>query len=89
MIYSLITFRSRNDALAMRSYLSSRGVTSATVNAPRSLTQSCGLALKIQSVSSSTRRIDKILPVQGQVLVISSIYGTGRYKVQSDNLESL
>ncbi|MCI8421565.1 MAG: DUF3343 domain-containing protein [Clostridia bacterium] len=54
MIYSLITFRSRNDALAMRSYLSSRGVTSATVNAPRSLTQSCGLALKIQSVSSST-----------------------------------
>ena len=54
MIYSLITFRSRNDALAMRSYLSSRGVTSATVNAPRSLTQSFGLALKIQSVSSST-----------------------------------
>ena len=54
MIYSLITFRSRNDALAMRSYLSSRGVTSAIVNAPRSLTQSCGLALKIQSVSSST-----------------------------------
>lgn len=54
MIYSLIIFRSRNDALAMRSYLSSRGVISATVNAPRSLTHSCGLALKIQSVSSST-----------------------------------
>ena len=54
MIYSLITFRSRNDALAMRKYLSSRGVMSATINAPRSLTQSCGLALKIQGVSTMT-----------------------------------
>ncbi len=53
MIYSLIIFRSRNDALEMRSYLSTRGVPCAVVNAPRGLMQSCGLALKIQGVSSS------------------------------------
>ena len=54
MNYSVIVFRSRSDALAMRSYLNSRGVPCATINAPRSITQSCGLALKIHNVSRQT-----------------------------------
>ncbi|MDE5756693.1 MAG: DUF3343 domain-containing protein [Clostridia bacterium] len=78
MIYSLIIFRSRNDALAMRSYLSSRGVTSATVNAPRSLTQSCGLALKIQGVSvQSLVGLIKSCPAKVRCAVYQAYMGQG------------
>ncbi|MDE6605904.1 MAG: DUF3343 domain-containing protein [Clostridia bacterium] len=78
MIYSLIIFRSRNDALAMRSYLSSRGVISATVNAPRSLTQSCGLALKIQSVSTQALvGLIKSCPAKVRCSVYQAFMGQG------------
>ncbi|MBD5085829.1 MAG: DUF3343 domain-containing protein [Clostridiales bacterium] len=51
MNYLVIVFRSRNDALTMRSYLASRGVSCAIINAPRSITHSCGIALKINNIS--------------------------------------
>lgn len=78
MIYSLITFRSRNDALAMRKYLSTRGVPCATVNAPRSLTNSCGLALKVQGVSSSSLvGLIKSCPAKVRCSVYQAYMGQG------------
>ncbi|MDE6361405.1 MAG: DUF3343 domain-containing protein [Clostridia bacterium] len=78
MIYTLIIFRSRNDALAMRSYLSSRGVISATVNAPRSLTQSCGLALRIQGVSTQALvGLIKSCPAKVRCSVYQAYMGQG------------
>ena len=53
MNYLVIVFRSRSSALSMRNYLSARGVASAVINAPRSLTHSCGLALKVTGVTPS------------------------------------
>lgn len=53
MNYLLLIFRSRNEALAMLEYLRSRGVSCTTVNAPRSLMKSCGVALRT-TVSQST-----------------------------------
>lgn len=46
MKYLLLIFRSRNEALATYEFLASRGVSCTTLNAPRSLVKSCGLALK-------------------------------------------
>ena len=78
MIYSLIIFRSRNDALAMRKYLSSRGVMSATINAPRSLTNSCGLALKVQGISSvSLVGLIKSCPTKVRCSVYQASMGQG------------
>ena len=86
MIYSLIIFRSRNDALAMRKYLSSRGVMSATINAPRSLTSSCGLALRVQGVSSvSLVGLIKSCPTKVRCSVYQAYMGQGgiRYSLMT------
>lgn len=46
MNYLLMIFRSRSETLAAYRYLTSHGLNCATVNAPRSLVKSCGLAVK-------------------------------------------
>ena len=81
MNYLVITFRSRSDALAMRSYLSARGLPCSTINAPRGLTQSCGIALKIQGAST--------LSVSQMMHSISGISWTGRHKIHFDQLKEV
>lgn len=46
MNYLLMIFRSRNETLAAYRYLSTRGIACSTINAPRCLVKSCGLAIK-------------------------------------------
>lgn len=46
MNYLLMIFRSRNETLAAYRYLSTRGIACSTINAPRSLVKSCGLAIR-------------------------------------------
>lgn len=53
MNYLLIVFHSRNEALNVRNYLQKNGVSSTAINAPRILSVSCGLALKIVGVQLS------------------------------------
>lgn len=52
MSYLLILFHSRNHALAMLNYLRGRGIACSTMNAPRSLTKSCGIALRTNTPQS-------------------------------------
>ncbi|MDE6189095.1 MAG: DUF3343 domain-containing protein [Clostridia bacterium] len=83
MNYLVIIFRSRSDALSMRSYLAARGVSSAVINAPRSITHSCGLALKITSVTPSTlSSLLKSSPTKVQYGVFYAQYEQGgiRYR---------
>ena len=68
MNYLVIVFRSRSDALSTRNYLAARGVSSSVINAPRSLTHSCGLALKINGVTPSVLTgLLKSSPTKAQV----------------------
>ncbi len=78
MNYLVITFRSRSDALAMRSYLSARGLPCSTINAPRGLTQSCGIALKMQGVSTlSVSQMIKSCPTKVRCTLYQAYLGQG------------
>lgn len=78
MNYLVITFRSRSDALAMRSYLSAKGVPCSTINAPRGLTQSCGIALKIQGASAlGISQMIKSCPTKVRYSLYQAYYGQG------------
>lgn len=73
MNYLVIVFRSRNDALALRSYLSGRGVSSTAINAPRSISQSCGIALKITNITPTTlTNLIKSCPTEVRCTVYSA-----------------
>lgn len=49
MQYLIIAFRSRNDALTIRSILLNNKIMSETVNTPMEIAKSCGISLKINS----------------------------------------
>ncbi len=77
MNYLLLIFRSRNDTLAMYRYFTSRGLSCFTVNAPRSLVKSCGLAIKTNVSQTVLSGVLSQCPFKTEVKVYAATQSFG------------
>ncbi len=82
MNYLMMIFRSRNEALAMYEYLKARGVSCSTMNAPRSLMKSCGVAIRTNINESSLLKLINGYPKNADVKVyaVTSTFGGTSYR---------
>ena len=80
-MFVLITFRSRNDALAVREILANFGLALSVIDSPRQLSASCSLAIKIRGLTGQkVRNIIMAKSIENHILGVYEVYEEGRTK---------
>lgn len=73
MPYTLVAFRSRSDAVAVRNRLIGMGYDATVVQTPRQISRSCGLSVKTVAPAQQLRAM--LAPMMSQII--------GFYRVRS------